>query len=152
MSESDKLTFQNAKFSEVTIERENVLSFPQGLPGFEHLRDYGLVEIDEEVPFLRLQSLDEPRLGFVIVNPMLLWPEYNPDIGQEDLQGLGITQTEHLAVYCIVTLSTDPRQVTANLRGPICINTESMQAKQMILVDERYHIKHSIMEASSREA
>jgi len=83
---------------------------------------------------------------------MLLWPEYDPDIGQEALQSLGIGQPEHLAVYCIVTLSSEPGQVTANLRGPICINTETMQAKQMILVDERYHTRHSIMEASSQEA
>lgn len=152
MSESDKITFHNAKFGEVTVERENVLSFPYGLPGFERHREFGLVEVEEETPFLRLLALNEPRLGFVLVNPMLLWPEYNPDIGQEDLQSLGITQVEQLAIYCIVTLSSEPGQVTANLRGPICINTESMQAKQMILVDERYHTKHSILEASNQEA
>ena len=152
MSESDKVTFQNAKFGEVTIERGNVLSFPYGLPGFERHRDYGLVEVEEEVPFIRLLALNEPRLAFVLVNPMLLWPEYDPDIGQGALQSLGIGQPEHLAVYCIVTLSSEPGQVTANLRGPICINTETMQAKQMILVDERYHTRHSIMEASSQEA
>jgi len=152
MSESDKVTFQTAKYGEVTIKREDVLSFPQGLPGFERHRDYGLVEIEEEVPFLRLLALDQPDLSFVIVNPMLLWPEYNPDIGEEDLQALGITQVEQLAIYCIVTLSANPSEVTANLRGPICINTEKMQAKQIILVDERYHTKHSILEASSQEA
>ena len=152
MSESDKVTFQNAKYGEVTIEREDVLSFPQGLPGFERHRDYGLVEIEEEVPFLRLLALDEPDVSFVIVNPMLLWPEYNPDIAAEDLQALGITQIEQLAIYSIVTLSADPSKVTANLRGPICINTEKMYAKQMILVDESYHTKHSILEASSQEA
>ena len=152
MSQSDKLTFQNAKFGEVTIERGNVLSFPYGLPGFERHRDYGLVEVEEEVPFIRLLALNEPRLAFVLVNPMLLWSEYDPDIGQEALQSLGIGQAEHLAVYCIVTLSSEPAQVTANLRGPIFINTETMQAKQMILVDERYHTRHSIMEATSQEA
>ena len=52
----------------------------------------------------------------------------------------------------LVTLSADPSKVTANLRGPICINTEKMHAKQMILVDESYHTKHSILEASSQEA
>ena len=65
---------------------------------------------------------------------------------------MGIEQAEQLAVYCIVTLNSAPGQVTANLRGPICINTETMQAKQMILVDERYHTRHSIMEATSQEA
>ena len=152
MSESDKVIFQNAKFGEVTVERGNILSFPQGLPGFERHREYGLVEVEEEEPFLRLLALDEPALGFVIVNPMLLWPDYNPDIGEEDLQALGITQVEQLAIYCIITLSANPGEVTANLRGPICINTEDMQAKQLILLDERYHTKHSILEASRQEA
>ena len=96
---------------------------------------------------MRLLSLDEPRLGFVILNPMLIWSDYDPDIGKEDLEGLGIEKVEQLAVYCIVTLSDIPQHVTANLRGPICINTDTMRAKQMILVDERYHTKHSIIES-----
>ncbi len=152
MSESDKLAFQNAKFGEVTVDRANVLNFSQGLPGFERHRDYGLVEVEEEVPLLRLLSIDEPSLGFVIVDPMLFWSEYDPEIGEEDLQGLGISRVEQLAIYCIVTLSSEPGQVTVNLKGPICINTETMQAKQMILVDERYSTKHSILETSTREA
>ena len=152
MSESDKLTFQNAKFGEVTVDRGNLLNFTQGLPGFERHRDYGLVEVEEEVPLLRLLSIDEPRLGFVIVDPMLLWSEYDPEIGEEDLQSLGISRIEQLAIYCIVTLSSEPGQVTVNLKGPICINTETMQAKQMILVDEQYSTKHSILETSTQEA
>ncbi len=52
---------------------------------------------------------------------------------------------EDLAVYCMVTLSTTPGDVTANLKGPVCINMRLMKAKQMILVDERYNTKHPLM-------
>ena len=151
MSEAEvqTVTFNNAKFGEVTIDCRDLLEFPYGLPGFERFKQYGLIEIEEEAPFLRLLSLDEPRLGFVILNPVLIWPDYNPDIGREDLEGLGIEKVEQLAIYCIVTLSDTPQNVTANLRGPICINTETMKAKQMILVDERYQTKHSIMESQA---
>lgn len=145
MSESDKIVFENIKFGQVSIDRSSVLTFPQGLPGFERFRKYGLVEVEEETPFLRLLSMEEPQLGFVIVNPLLVWPEYDPDIGPEDLQGLDITSADQLAIYCIVTLSKVPEQVSANLRGPICINSETMRARQMILVDDRYHTKHSIL-------
>ncbi len=151
MSEAEvqTVTFNNAKFGEVTIDCRDLLEFPYGLPGFERFKQYGLIEIEEEAPFLRLLSLDEPRLGFVILNPVLIWPDYDPDIGREDLEGLGIEKVEQLAIYCIVTLSDTPQNVTANLRGPICINTETMKAKQMILVDERYQTKHSIMESQA---
>jgi len=145
MSESEKIVFENVKFGQVSIDASSVLTFPHGLPGFEKFREFGLVEIEEESPFLRLLSLEEPRLGFVIFNPMLVWPDYGPDISQEDLQGLGITRVDQIAVYCIVTLSKVPSEVTANLKGPICINTETMQGKQMILVDDKYHTKHSIL-------
>lgn len=145
MSESEKIVFENVKFGQVTIDSSSVLTFPHGLPGFERFREFGLVEIEEESPFLRLLSLEEPSLGFVIFNPMLVWPDYNPGISQEDLQGLGITRADQIAVYCVVTLSKVPAEVTANLKGPICINTEAMQGKQMILVDDQYHTKHSIL-------
>jgi len=145
MSESEKIVFENVKFGQVSIDSSSVLTFPHGLPGFERFREFGLVEIEEESPFLRLLSLEEPRLGFVIFNPMLVWPDYSPGISQEDLQGLGITRADQIAVYCVVTLSKVPSEVTANLKGPICINTETMQGKQMILVDDQYHTKHSIL-------
>jgi flagellar assembly factor FliW len=149
-AEAQTITFTNVKFGEVTVDRSDVLEFPYGLPGFERFKQFGLVELEEEAPFLRLLSLDEPRLGFVLLNPMLIWPDYDPDIGREDLQGLGIERVEQLAVYSIVTLSYIPQNVTANLRGPICINTETMKAKQMILVDERYQTKHSIIESQAK--
>jgi len=151
MSEAEVqfITFNNVKFGEVTVDQRDVLEFPYGLPGFERFKQFGLIEIKEEAPFLRLLSLDEPRLGFVILNPMLIWSDYDPDIGKEDLEGLRIEKVEQLAIYCIVTLSDVPQHVTANLRGPICINTETMRAKQMILVDERYHTKHSIIESKT---
>ncbi|MCC7262319.1 MAG: flagellar assembly protein FliW [Candidatus Latescibacteria bacterium] len=147
MSDPEKTTFQSAKFGEVSVGRDEIVSFPNGLPGFERCRRYGLIALEEETPFLRLLSMDSPSVGFVLINPLLIWADYNPQIGKEDLEALEITNTEELAVYCIVTLSPVPQQVTANLKGPILINTRTQQARQMILVDERYHTKHSILAA-----
>jgi flagellar assembly factor FliW len=147
---SDTVTFTNAKFGEVTVEAQSILTFPEGVPGFEGLKSYGLVQIEEEAPFLRLLSVDEPAVAFVILNPMSIWPDYAPQIGVEDLQGLDLEKEEDLELYCIVTLSSDPKQVTANLKGPIAINTATMKARQMILVDDRYTTKHSLLDASKQ--
>ena len=151
MSESRKIVFENVKFGRVSIDDSSVVTFPHGLPGFERFTKFGLVEVAEEEPFFRLLSLEDPRLGFVLVDPTLIWPDYDPVITEEDLSGLALTDPAHLAVYCIVTLSTVPEQVTANLGGPICLNTEKMLAKQMILVDERYHTKHPLLPSADRE-
>ena len=148
MSDTDQVTFTNAKFGEVTVEGTSILTFPEGVPGFERLRRYGLVQIDEEAPFLRLLSLDEPTVGFVILKPVLIWDDYDPQMGPDELRGLEVDSAEDLEIYCVVTLSPEPSQVTANLKGPIAINTKSMTARQMILVDDRYTTKHALLDAS----
>ena len=147
MNENNEVTFTNAKFGEVTVEGTSVLSFSEGLPGFERLKTFGIVEVDDEAPFHRLLSVDEQAVGFVVLNPMLIFPDYNPNFGSEDLDGLQIEATEDLEMYCIVTLSQVPSEVTANLKGPIAVNTRKMLARQMILVDDRYTTKHSLLAA-----
>lgn len=150
MSELDKVTFSNAKFGEMTVDPTSILTFPNGLPGFERLMRYGLLTIEEEAPFLRLLSVDDPTVGFVLLNPMLIWEDYNPGISAEDLQGLEIEGPDEMAMYCIVTLSPVPQEVTANLKGPITVNTRTMTARQMILTDDSYHTKHSLLAASKQ--
>ena len=152
MSESESVTFTNAKFGEVTVDAGSIMTFPEGVPGFERFRQFGLVSVDEETPFLRLLSIDEPSLGFVILNPMTIWEDYNPTMSEEDLEGLDIAGADELEIYCIVTLSTVPEEVTANLKGPIAINTRTMMARQMILMDDRYTTKHSLLTAGKEQA
>lgn len=148
MSETEQIVFENAKFGEISVGAEYILEFPEGIPGFERFKRFGLITIDEEEPFIRLLSIEEPRLGFVLVNPMLIWPDYNPDIGAEDLDGLDFKEADEMAVYCIVTLSAVPSEVTVNLKGPIFLNARTMMARQMILMDENYETKHSILAVS----
>jgi len=144
--EVEKVKFQNNRFGELTIALSDCLEFSNGIPGFERCKGFGLIEVEDESPFLRLLSLDEPQLGFVLLNPLLIWPDYDPNVGREELGRLGIKKIEQLAIYCIVTMSEDPNKVTANLQGPIYLNSETKQAKQMILVDDRYGTKHPLIE------
>ena len=148
---SDRVTFTNVKFGEVTVEAASILNFPEGVPGFERLKRYGLVQVDEEAPFLWLLSLDEPAVAFVILNPMSIWPDYKPQLGQEELQGLELANDEDLELYCIVTLNSDSQHVTVNLKGPIAINTVSMAARQIILMDDKYSTKHALLDVSKQE-
>ena len=148
---SDRVTFTNVKFGEVTVEAASILNFPEGVPGFERLKRYGLVQVDEEAPFLRLLSLDEPAVAFVILNPMSIWPDYKPQLGQEELQGLELANDEDLELYCIVTLNSDSQHVTVNLKGPIAINTVSMTARQIILMDDKHSTKHALLDVSKQE-
>ena len=148
---SDRVTFTNVKFGEVTVEAASIVHFPEGVPGFERLKRYGLVQVDDEAPFLRLLSLDEPAVAFVILNPMLIWPDYKPRLAQEELQGLELANDEDLELYCIVTLNSDAKHVTVNLKGPIAINTVSMTARQIILMDDKHSTKHALLDVPKQK-
>lgn len=146
------ITFQNARFGEVTIDASSTVTFPEGIPGFERCKRYGLVAMAEEAPFLRLLSIDEPAVGFVILDPTQLWEDYDPEVGSEDVEGLDVRDATEVEIYCIVTLSEQADLVTANLKGPIAINTRSMVARQIILMDDRYHTKHPLLAANREKA
>ena len=45
----------------------------------------------------------------------------------------------------IVTLSEEPKDTTVNLRGPLFVNLESNLAKQIVLPDEQYSARVSLM-------
>ena len=129
------------------MEREKVITFPDGVPGFEGYKQYALFDDPESQPFQWLLSTENPQLGFVVVNPTYIWSDYSPKISRDDLTTLEVQNADNLLIFSIVTLADDPTQVTANLSGPIVINSANRKARQLALLDDRYATKHKILGA-----
>jgi flagellar assembly factor FliW len=117
---------------------------PMGLLGFEHLKDYLLVTNPGEEPFLWLQVKGDGPLAFVVVNPFLVAPDYQPDLPQADVDFLGIQDPDDAMLFNIVTLHSAGR-ATVNLKGPIVINRQSLFGKQVVLANaSEYAIEHPL--------
>jgi flagellar assembly factor FliW len=117
---------------------------PMGLLGFEHLTDYLLVANPGEEPFLWLQVKANAPLAFVVVNPFLVAPEYQPDLPQADVDFLGIQDADDAILLNIVTLHAAGR-ATVNLKGPIVINRQSLIGKQVVLANaSEYAVEHPL--------
>ena len=143
----DIIRFTHVRFGEQEVSRDKAITFPDGLPGFENHKAYALFDDPESGPFQWLLSTENSELGFVVVNPMSIWPDYDPKISREDLKTLEVTNPDDMLIYSIVTLADDPMEVTANLSGPILINAASRKARQLALLDDRYATKHKILSA-----
>ena len=52
----------------VNVDESQIVSFPNGLYGFEEYHKYAIIEAEYK-PFYWLQSLDEQNLAFIIVDP-----------------------------------------------------------------------------------
>ncbi|MDX9753512.1 MAG: flagellar assembly protein FliW [bacterium] len=140
-----KLKFVTARFGEIELAPSDILTFPEGLLGFAHVRRYVLVEEPGQEPFLWMQGIDDPDLAFIVVNPHLFFPGYEIQVKPQELTTIHLTDLSMADVLVIITLPEDPMELTANLRGPVIINRENNFAKQLVLIDDRYHTKHFLL-------
>lgn len=134
-------------FGEIQIEEEKILTFPDGIPGFEKLTKYIILQNpDEEIPFHWLQSVEDGDLAFVIVNPFIFRPDYDFEIPQNTIEKLNIQKPEDVHVFSIVIVPEDISKMTANLQAPLIINTNNNTGKQVILDNEDYPRKYYIFQ------
>lgn len=127
----------SSRFGPLEIPDETVLQFATGLLGFPDHRRYVILDHDTDAPFKWLQSVDEPALAFVIIDPALFHPRYHIGCAQETLAELGGGEPHSLTVAVILTIpSDDPSRVTANLRGPLLMHPGTRLCKQVVLSDE----------------
>ncbi len=142
------------KFAETTEieplanESQNAVSLPFGLLGFEKNKRYALLADPQEAPFLWLRMLEDPKAAFLTVNPFLVFPEYRPDLSDEDAAFLDLRSPEEAVVLNVVTLRTGGA-ATINLKGPIVINRRTLVGKQCIPVNaSAYNVQHPLPVAS----
>ncbi len=129
----------------IDIDERQKIIFPFGLLGFENLKTYCLMDA-EHAPFYWLQSIDAKEIAFVLIDPLVFRPDYNPDIPEEELREIGINDVQDMLVFSIVTIPNDQTKMTANLQGPLLIARHQRIGKQCISRDPRWKVRHLILE------
>ena len=137
------MMIETTRFGTVQVEDETLLTFPEGVLGFEAEKDYCLLEHAPGSPFLWLQSTVNPSLAFVVVNPFNFAQEYELTISDADTVHLQLDSPEDVQVLTIVTISGG--EITMNLVGPIVVNHRRRLARQVILSDSRYGTRHALI-------
>ncbi|MBX3042456.1 MAG: flagellar assembly protein FliW [Candidatus Kapabacteria bacterium] len=122
-------------FGEITVGKEYIFIFPEGILGFEDLREFVLISEEESAPFKWLISLEQPEIGFPLLSPWLLDLEYNPGKSHDK---------EELVLFVIITLEDENHQMTANMKAPIILNSKSQDGQQVILTTDKYSTNHII--------
>ena len=128
------------------VKDEEMIHLPQGLIGFPELKKYILLNHDQESPFKWLQSLDDGAIAFVLINPLLFKPDYSVEVSETEISELEIKSEEDAVISVIVTMPSNPQNMTANLKAPLVFNLQNRCGKQIILSESKYATKHNIME------
>jgi flagellar assembly factor FliW len=126
------------------VARRDAVRMPNGMLGFEQFKDYVLKANPDEHPFAWLQVQANSSLAFVVIDPFVALPDYQPDIPQADVEFLGLKQPDDALLLGIVTIHNEQR-ATVNLKGPIVVNRHTHTAKQVIIANaSAYSVTHPL--------
>lgn len=141
------MILQTKYFGELDIREEDIIRFSHGLPGFEGVKKYVLINNEEEgSPFKWLQGVEDSKPAFVLIDPFAVKKDYEVNLNDEVLKELDIKEVNAVAVYCIVVVPEDIHKMTMNMQAPIIINMGNNKGRQLILDTDRYGVRHYIME------
>ena len=131
-------------FGEIEIADDKIITFDNGIIGFPDLRRFTLLHDEERgtgVGIRFLQSLDEPGFAMPVMDPLLVQPDYDPEVNDELLAGAGNLTDDNILVLVTVSVPSDLTKMSVNLQGPIVINVEEHKACQVIVEGEKYPVK-----------
>lgn len=136
------------RFGTFEVADSSIIRFPAGLLGFPESQRYVILDHDTEAPFRWLQSIDEPGLAFVILDPAIFHTDYHVSVPADILTEINNGQERDLAVVVILTIpSDDPARMTANLRGPLVMSHKTRLGTQLVLSEE-YPTRYPLFPAS----
>jgi flagellar assembly factor FliW len=141
---------QSSRFGSIEVDGDRLITFEQGVLGFPNQQQYALIQTGEGSGFYWLQAVDRAELAFVVCDPRLFVPDYNVPARADDLAQIALTDPEKAQVFIIVNKVDDV--LTGNLQGPLVVNTETRQARQLVLSDKRYSTRHPLMRIPQRQA
>ncbi len=139
------MKISTTRFGMIEISESDIILMRRGILGFEESKKYALLYQDVKNPFLWFQSLDDGATAFVVIDPFLLQPYYQPELNDDTLEKLEIDNPEDVALMVIVSIRSNPFLLTANLRAPIVINAAKKKASQVVLEDSRFPIRYDIL-------
>lgn len=140
------MTIESDRFGTIDLEDRKLISFPVGLPGFEELREFIILEINESKPLYWLQSIENKHVCLPAVIPFEFMDDYFLEIRDHELDELKIESKSDLLIMNIVVIPEDITKMTANMAAPIVVNAKLGIGKQIIIDAKELPIRFPIYE------
>ena len=110
---------ETSRFGIIEVGEKELISFPWGIPGFEQLKSYILLEY-KNGPFQWLQSVEEPAVAFVVCPPDFLGLEYTASDSKKKL--IKLEDIGDLVVLNIVSFDRETRAIRFHVKSPLLFN------------------------------
>lgn len=140
------MKIETTRFGEVEFSEEVLIQFPEGVLGFPNDQRYLLLEHDaENSPFKWLQSADSPDLAFIVIDPLLLRPDFAVMIDSDTARIIGLEDAAESACMAIINVPEgNPVRMTANLKAPLVVNPNLRRGRQVIIGSQNFSISEPV--------
>lgn len=134
-------------FGEIEISDDKIITFENGIIGFPDLKCFTLLHDEEQganVGIRFLQSVEEPAFAMPVMDPLIVKPDYDPEVNDELLASVGNLTPDNILVLVTATIPADLTKMSVNLQGPLVINVDEHKACQIIIEGGAYPVKFPI--------
>jgi flagellar assembly factor FliW len=135
----------------VEYDDAEVYWFESGIPAFEHLKQWLLVERPSFRPLTVLQSVEQPQLRFACLPVSALRSDYQVSLGKaertllqwESSEG---AETPEFQLICLAIVTfREGRSATANLLAPVLLNPRSRRGAQVVQSGTDYSTEYELV-------
>ncbi len=135
------MKIETTRFGVQEVPDSSVIRFPDGLPGFGS-KSYVLLHSDDNPLIQWLQSVDDPSLALMTVDPADLLLEYQPKVKPAEIQAIHPEDgVDKFACRVIIRVGDSPKTLFINLFAPLFINVDRQLAIQIPLVGSGYSVR-----------
>ncbi|MCM3271423.1 flagellar assembly protein FliW [Paenibacillus elgii] len=100
-----------------------------------------------------LSSVDDDKIGFVVVAPFEYFKEYMFELNEDDVTKLELKSEQDVLILSIVTVRDPFQDSTMNLLAPLVINIQNLKGLQIILPPSyEYDIKTPLFPKQRQES
>ncbi len=133
---------ETGRFGKLEVAEADLVSISGGILGFPEYTKFCLVDPGDDVLIIWLQSLENPELAIPLLEPKIFKLDYTVRLSAAELRELKLDNVNQSAVFALLTIGDDITEMTANLKAPLVINLREKLAKQVVLQENEYTLKH----------
>ncbi|MBF0295377.1 MAG: flagellar assembly protein FliW [Magnetococcales bacterium] len=128
------MEIHGTRFGTLQFRQEEVITLADGMLGFPHSKRYLMFPYAEDSSFFWLQSVDEPEIAFIVINPFDFFSDLEFLIDDADSRAIGLEKGEDLEVFTLLTIPEGkPEEMRTNLAGPVVVNVSNRCGRQVVV-------------------
>jgi flagellar assembly factor FliW len=138
------MEFETTRFGLINAKEGDIITFPRGMIGMADLSRFVMMPLAAQEPtFYWLQSLDDPTVAFLVVDPTRFFKDYSVSIREETQADLNLADAKdgQLLVIC----NRVGEWITGNLQGPLVINARTRMAQQVVLTEKKWTCRQPLL-------